>query len=394
MACTFSSKSAENGLKRAAAPGFHDAHILDAVANPQPRVRDGDDRPAVETQVFDRHPEHVVLRIQAGEGRSGQGLAGHGDVLENHVPAPAALGIVGVAVLLDDDDEQVRNVSGLRVGAVALSALPLHHRPQVGLIHVHADIFVANAVYRGPVPVLNVHGDVRGPDDIDVAADDVSDFRGGGFGPDLQRASPVTPEHQAADANVSHRPVVVTLPGPLEPFQHDAVVERADEGVVDGHVLTVADVYPVGVVPPEADQLDAGDNQFPAAERAQAPDVWIAQNGTVDLHIRTVRQPDRSAALPTLELAGVDDAAPEDPGTGNAASLDRRVDHRPSGDVNRLAAFQADLPGPVDAGAEVLQVRSAAPGNVGFRRIGEKVQRVMRSVQFQRQLPRPAHHLP
>src|ERR1039458_2408223 len=147
----------------------------------------------------------------------------------------------------------------------------------------------------------------------------VDDFRGRGFSADLQRSSPVAPQHQIAGANVPRRPFTEVFLPPLQPFEHDRVVEGTNEGISDGHILGVAQINAIGVVAPEADQLDTGNRHVPAAGGGEAPSVRVAQDHAVNLDVRTVGQPDRSATLAARKLAGVNDAAPEDAHPGQAA---------------------------------------------------------------------------
>ena len=189
------------------------------------------------------------------------------------------------------------------------------------------------------------------------------------------------------NSHVPDRALVEALLAPVEPFEHDGIVERAHERVANDDVLAIADVDAVGVVAPQSDELDVGDLEVAASERAQAPDVRVAEDDAVDLHVRAVRQADASSALAPLVLARIDDAAAQNAHARGAAGLDGRVDHRPAGDVEGFAALKLDLARPVDARAKVADTWRVGLGHVGFRRIGEQVQRVMRTVHFDGHLP-------
>src|ERR1019366_108415 len=118
------------------------------------------------------------------------------------------------------------------------------------IVHLHADIFEAEAVYSGPVTVLDIHGDVSVPDHVDIAEDHVGNFRSAGLRPNLQRPSPVAPDDQSADAQVAHRLAVVALPGDsprasrvaFYALDHHGIIEGADEGVTHRHILGIAHV--------------------------------------------------------------------------------------------------------------------------------------------------------
>jgi len=66
-------------------------------------------------------------------------------------------------------------------------------------------------VHSGAVAVLNVHGDVAGPDNVDVPELDAGHLRRGRFGTQLERPSPIAPHDEPARTHIAHREVRIWL---------------------------------------------------------------------------------------------------------------------------------------------------------------------------------------
>ena len=169
---------------------------------------------------------------------------------------------------------------------------------------------------QGAVPVLDVHGDVGGVNDVAVFEDHVGDLRGARLGADLEGPAPVVPDHTTAGPHIPDRTIVEGASPGLQTLEHQAVVERPNEAVADRDVLAVAQVDAVGVVPPETDELDVRDHGVGASEQGATPYVRVAHHHALDPDVSAVGQANGTTPLASFEVATVDNSSPEHPDVG------------------------------------------------------------------------------
>ena len=237
--------------------------------------------------------------------------------------------------------------------------------------------------------MLDVHGDVRGVNDVAVFKDHVGDLRRARLGTDLESPAPVVPDHATAGPHVADRTIVEGAAPGLQPLEHQAVVERSHEAVADRDALAVTQIDAIGVVPPEADELDVRDLGVGASQQGAAPLVWVAHHHALNPDVSAVGQANGSASLAAFEVTTINDPAPEHPDVGGPVRLDAAMNDRATRDVDRLSTLERDLAGPMHAGAEVAHSGLALRRRIALWGGGEQVQGVVAAIDLHHHWTRP-----